>query len=304
MTNSHGDPDEKKPGGNPKENPATAKPWYKKNKNITTLIALAAMLVAIVSAGVSIAQANIAAEQNALAKQQNTAAEQQQLVNLVGAIAQDPATMYQQTKIFPANYWAISQAQLGTQFSEIADSQQAATLIGLLRGKGVTATEYYETALGLQPTGSYAEALNLLRQASRLHSDPASRASILRLEAQIYYQLGDVRAAKGADTLAEHAYNNSPDVAASYRDYNVAVTELFDAYYQIKLGCSGGITELTAAINELANSHIDPNPLPPTSSLQSRALAFTKAAGPVTYGEYQDDEAQLKHYHCQAGLAA
>jgi hypothetical protein len=142
MTNSRGNPEEKKPGEGLEEKPATVKPWYKKNKNVTILISLAAMLIALGSAGVSIVQARIAAQQNALAKQQNTAAEQQQLVNLVGAIAQDPATVYQQTKIFPADYWAISQAQLGTEFSEIADSQQAVTTIGLLGGKGVTATEY------------------------------------------------------------------------------------------------------------------------------------------------------------------
>jgi hypothetical protein len=144
----------------------------------------------------------------------------------------------------------------------------------------------------------------LLRQAGRLHSDPASRASILRLEAQIYYQLGHVRAAKAADARAEQAYNNAPDVAVSYRDYNIARTELFDTYYQIKLGCSGGMTELTAAINELASSHIDPAPPPPTASLLARAPGLTRAAGPVTYGEYQDDVAQLKHYNCLTGRAA
>ena len=47
-----------------------------------------------------------------------------------------------------------------------------------------------------------------------------------------------------------------------------------------------------------------PVPPPPTASLLSRALKLTKAAGPVTYGEYQDDEAQLKYYNCRAGLTA
>lgn len=145
-----------------------SQPWY---RNPSALISLGAMTVALISAAISAYQVN-------LAQQQNTASEQQELLTLVGNIAQDPANIAQQSLIFKNNTSAISQAQAGAEFVELADAEEAINIVGLLKGNGVTATEYYEIAIGLQPGESYGQALSFSERPSsflRIHGHmPAS----------------------------------------------------------------------------------------------------------------------------------
>jgi tetratricopeptide (TPR) repeat protein len=242
------------------------KPWY---KHPSTLIALAAAILAGISAGISFNQANIA-------KDQNIVAEQQELVTLVGDIAQDPATITQESQMI-SNQSALSSAQSGITTTELVDSEEAATLIQLLHAEGVTATEYYQTAVGLQSGQSYAQALSLLKSGIALPSDPRTHASSLRLQAQIYYELGQVPEAERADALAEQAFNNVPDVTATSQLFNVVYTELFDAFYQASLSCVRGRAEMSEAqIMYL----VHPNLLSATTVV------------------YDNAQRQLRLYHC------
>jgi tetratricopeptide (TPR) repeat protein len=223
--------------GEPGKKRTSSKPWY---KHPSTLIALGALIIALVSAGTSIIQVNTA-------KQQNIADEQQELVTLVTDIANDPATVAEQSLTLQNNPTAVSQAANGAEYAELADSEEAANLISLLNGNGVTATDYYETALGLQPSDSYAQALKFLNTAVGLPSDPRTHASILRYEAEIYYNLGAVSKAERSDALAEQAFNNAPDVTKANQENNVADTEFFDAWYQAAISCSTALAEMSAA---------------------------------------------------------
>jgi tetratricopeptide (TPR) repeat protein len=218
--------------------------WY---KNKAILISLVSAIVAFLSAGASIYQANIARDQANIARDQNIVAEQQELVTLVTDIANDPATITEQSSTLQNNPAAASQAVNGAQYAELADSEEAANLIVLLNGTGVTATEYYETALGLWPSDSYAQALNLLRTAVNLPSDPRTHASILRTEAEIYYQLGAIPEAERSDALAEKTFNHAPDVTKADKENNIADTEFFDASYQAAISCSNALAEVSAA---------------------------------------------------------
>jgi tetratricopeptide (TPR) repeat protein len=240
------------------ENSDDAQPkerWYKKKEVlIPIIISLVSALIAGVSALASFNQANIARDQANIASNQNIVAEQQELVTLVTAIANDPTTVAEQSLTLQSNPAAVSQAATGASYAELADSEEAVNLIGLLNGNGVTATDYYETALGLEPGDSYAQALNYLGKAVNLPSDPRTHASILRTEAQIYYQLGMIPKAVRSDTLAEQAFDHAPDVTKADKENNVADTEFFDAWYLAAVSCSKALAEVSAAEEIFTNN--------------------------------------------------
>jgi hypothetical protein len=215
-------------------------PWY---KNLTTLISLAAMLIALLSAGVS---AYLASKANGVAEQQAVVGEQQQLISLVANIAQTPATIAQESVTFKGDPAAFHNAEVGTQLTELADSEEAVNLIGLLHHNGVTAVENYYVAVGLQAGGSDAEALRLLGIAATLPADPRTRANIFRTEAQIFYQLGRVSNAEHDIKRAEQAFV-VPDVTSEAYSSNMAYTELFDVQYQAQINCSTAQAEVMAA---------------------------------------------------------
>jgi hypothetical protein len=223
-----------------KEKQKHNKPWH---KDLTTLISLAAMLIALLSAGASAYLANKA---NGVAEQQAVAAERQQLISLVANIAEVPATIAQESVTFKGDPAAFHNAEVGTQLTELADSEEAVNIIGLLHHNGVTAVEYYYVAVGLQAGGSDAEALRLLGIAATLPADPRTRANIFRTEAQVFYQLGRVSKAKHDIALAKQAFAVRDVTSEEYRS-NIAYTELFDAHYQAQISCSTAQAEVTAA---------------------------------------------------------
>jgi hypothetical protein len=229
-----------KPGSSKKH--ATSKPWYMQP---SILISLAALVIALVSAGTSIVQANTA-------EQQKIASEQQELLTLVTDIANEPGGTAQQSLALQSNPNAVTQATNGAQYAELTDSDEAANLIGLLGGDGVTAEDYYEIAEGLAPSDSYSQALEFLKTAANLPSDPRTHASILRYEAGIYYQLGDNSAAKQLDVIAAQAFNHLPDVTKADQENNVADTEFWDASYQAAVSCSTALAEFRVAANIFA----------------------------------------------------
>lgn len=232
------------------------KPWYKNPVIlIPILVSVVSAIIAVVSAVGSIDQANIAKDQANIASDQNIVAEQQELVTLVGGITQDPATIAQESEMI-TNENSLLGAQNGVTTEELVDSEEAATLIHMLHAKGVTATEYYETAVGLESGQSYAQALSFLKSAVALPSDPRTRASALHFEAQIYYQLGQVSEAKQADMLAEQSYD-VPDVTPPNRLSNLAYTELFDAFYQASLNCASGQAEVNAAYTTIVQNGLN-----------------------------------------------
>ena len=88
------------------------------------------------------------------ARQANIVSEQQELVSLVSAIAQSPEVQDQEAGTFNGNESAEKDANLGIEFTELTDSEEADYLIGLLHGVGVTAIEYYQIAVGLEASES------------------------------------------------------------------------------------------------------------------------------------------------------
>ena len=237
------------------------------------------MLIALLSAGASAYLANKA---NGLAEQQAVVAERQQLISLVANIAQVPATVAQESVTFKGDPAAFHNAEVGTQLTELADSEEAVNIIGLLHHNGVTAVEYYYVAVGLQAGGSDAEALRLLGIAATLPADPRTRANILRTEAQIFYQLGRVSKAEHDINLAKQAFA-VPDVTSEEKSSNIAYTELFDAQYQAQISCSTAQAEVTAAIKILKT-------IPNTPAIVSQEAAdesllkAAKATGRCTTG--------------------
>jgi hypothetical protein len=215
------------------------KPWYKRS----AILAVGAMIISIASAGVS---GYLASQANEVAEQQKVVAEQQELVTLIANIAQEPATIAQESATFYNNAAALHNAEVGTQLTELADSEEAAYLIGLLHHDGVTAVEYYYAAVGLQAGESDAQALSLLESAATLPADPRTHANILRAEAEILYQFGKDSEAEHYIMLAEQAYK-VPGVTSAEYTYNLAYTELFDAQYQARISCSKAQGEVTNA---------------------------------------------------------
>lgn len=132
---------------------------------LATFISVVAAAAAAVAAIAAVGQVNLAHDQNVQTQDQNTAAEQQELVTLVGDIAQDPATIAQQNQTI-TNANALSSAEGGLTMQELVDSEEAAALIHMLPAEDVTATEYYETAFGLQVGQSYAQSLSFLKPLS------------------------------------------------------------------------------------------------------------------------------------------
>jgi hypothetical protein len=249
-------------------------PWY---KDLTTLISLAAMLIALLSAGASAYLANKA---NGVAEQQAVGAEQQQLISLVANIAQVPATIAQESVTFNGNPAAFHDAEVGTQLTELADSEAAVSIISLLHHNGVTAVEYYYVAVGLQAGGSDADALRLLGIAATLPADPRTRANILRTEAQIFYQLGRVSKAEHDVKLAEQAFA-VPDVTSEDYSFNMAYTKLFDAQYQAQISCSIAQAEVAAAIKILKTIPNIPAIVNQEAAAESR-LKAAKVTGKCT----------------------
>jgi hypothetical protein len=255
------------------------KPWY---KHTTTLISLGAMLIALISAGISAYQVDLARQQNITSAEQNVASEQQELVTLVANIAQDPATISQETLTAGKNTSAITQAQTSGELTELADAEEATSIVQLLNGNGVTAAEYYTIALGLEVGQSYTQALSYLGIAVKLPSDPLTHASILRLEASVYYSLDRPLPAESDDQLAAQAFNHVPDVTGEAVQYNMAYTDLWDAYYQIPISCAHALTDVAAAS---AIVHVLLKEVP-TSTLDSLLV------------EAQNDAQQLHLHSC------
>jgi hypothetical protein len=206
---------------------------------------------------ISVAAAIFALVQASAAKDQNIDSERQELVSLVASIAQEPQNIDQAAATFKANPPEFHAVQVGIQMTQLADAEEAADVISLLNGNGVTAIEYFETALGLQAGQSDYQALQLLQKAAGIkNSDPRTQANVLHEEAEIYYGLGPGYYAKAerADTLAGAAYDSGPDIPAVDRLNNIAFTDLFDAFYQSAISCTAAVAEQKSGESLISNN--------------------------------------------------
>jgi tetratricopeptide (TPR) repeat protein len=212
------------------------------------------VMIAVATLGTSFDQAHVA-------RQQNRAAEQQNLVTLVAQIAQEPGTQAQEASTFKGDTAAFDRAEVGSQLTELADSEEAVNTISALHGRGVTATEYYVTAIGLESSDSYAQALSYLQKAANLDSDakaagldqdPRTRSDIFLTEGEIFYRLGHNTEAERAMELAEGAFQGVPDVTNEQGESNRAYTLLVDAQYQASINCGIAKADISQATNVLA----------------------------------------------------
>jgi hypothetical protein len=220
-------------------------------------VAIMAVVVAGIAAGFSLYQAN-------QASQQNEVSEQQALVTLVSAIAQDPQTIQQETEAFKGNQAAVDNAVSGTDFTELTDSEEASYLIGLLKGNGVTAIEYYETGLGLEASQSDTRTINLLDSAiaeATSDKDPRTLANAWYALASISYQDGETSSYSKDLTNAKNAFSSSLGATSFEYDRNLAYLRLFDGSYKAAAhDCVTARTELNEASTILANIHSSPGP--------------------------------------------
>jgi hypothetical protein len=211
-------------------------------------VGLAAAAVAIVAGIFSWVQAD-------QAKQQNIVNEQQALVSLVSAIAQDPQNIAQESGTFKGNPAAVNNAEVGTSFTELTDSEEADYLIKVLNGIGVTAIEYYETGIGLEAGVSDKRALQLLADAvteAKKDLDPRTLQNAWLAEASIWYQAGNYSNYSQDITQAQEAF--SPSLGASLYEYNrnLAYVKLFDASYKAGANrCAIAWKEMNEANNSL-----------------------------------------------------
>jgi hypothetical protein len=225
-------------------------------------------LAGLIPVLISIAAAIFALAQASAARDQNVDSERQELISLVAGIAQEPQSIDQAAATFKTEPLEFRAVQVGFQMTELADAEEAADIISLLHGNGVTAIEYFETALGLQSGQSDSQALQLLQTAAGMkNSDPRTQANVLHEEAAIYYELGPAyySRAEQADALARAAYDSGPDIPPVNRLNNIAFTDLFDAFYQSAVSCPAAVAEQDAG-----KSLIRDNPAIDTSGMQSQ----------------------------------
>jgi hypothetical protein len=220
-------------------------------------VAIFAAIVALVAGGFSWLQAD-------QAKRQNVVSEQQALVTLVSAIAQDPQTIQQQTEAFKGNQAAQDNAISGTDFTELTDSEEASYLISLLNGTGVTAIEYYETALGLETSQSDTRSINLLNSAiaeATSDEDPRTLANAWYAQASISYQHGDNSNYSKDLTNAQNAFSASLGATPLEYDRNLAYLKLFDGSYKAAAhNCVTAWAEMNEASTILGNIRSSPGP--------------------------------------------
>jgi hypothetical protein len=208
--------------------------------------AFAAALIAIGAGAVSWWQAD-------QSRQQNVVSEQQALVSFVSAIAGDPQTMEQESEAFKGNQSAQGNAQAGTSFVELTDSEEAAYLITLLGGHGVTAIEYYETAIGLEASESYTRSAALLTAAvneATADSDPRTLANAWYAQATIAFRKGEYSSYSSDLTNAQNAF--SAKLGATNAEYNgnLVYLKLFDASYKAGSGdCPTALSEMAGSQN-------------------------------------------------------
>jgi hypothetical protein len=231
------------PGGQSKNDTTSRTPWYNQ-----TFIAAIAAVISLVSLGLS---AYFASRANGVAGQQALNGEQQELVTLITDIAQEPATMAQETASLQHNQSALDNARVGIQLTELAEAEEANYLLGVLPGSSLTAIDYYYTAMGLEAGESDTQAYSLLQTAGRMSADPRTSANILRSEAQILYDSSDAKAAANDIGRAFLAFS-APGVSQVLREYNQAYTDFFDAQYQAQLDCAKAHDEVTDGKKELA----------------------------------------------------
>ena len=249
------------------ENPPNKK--NKKDKSSWAQVWVAAIAAAIaIGAGiVSYLQAN-------QAKQQNIVSEQQALVTLVSTIAQDPQTITQESEAFKGNQSALANAVSGTNFTELADSEEANYLIGLLHGTGVTAIEYFQTALGLEASESNTRALNLLNSAiqeATNDSDPRTLANAWYAKASISYEIGNSSGYSQDLTNAQNAFSAKVGATPIEYDRNLVYLKLFDASYKAgSHNCVAATSEMNKAYNMAKKLNI--NTSGGDSSLKSQIL--------------------------------
>jgi hypothetical protein len=214
--------------------------------------------------------------------QQNTVNEEQELVTLVGDIAQEPATVSQESVTFNHEPGAFNNAKVGSQLTELAEGEESANLIDRLRGTGVvTALEYYETGLGLLAADSDARALSFFARAATPQADPRTHANALRSEAILLYQLGKVAVAERDDAKAEAVFEGLREVPPSAQADNIATSFLTDAGYQASIDCATALSELYRAEKLIAHT--------PGSS----SASLTQQEG--------QDTSDLSHYRCLTG---
>lgn len=226
------------PNAEPGKQHAHNRPWY---RHSATLIAAVAAVISLGSAGVSF---YFSKQANQIAEQQEIVAEQQELLALVTDIAQEPATIAQESASLQDNSTALHSAEAGTQLTELADAEEAYSILRLLPLSDKTAEEYYYAAVGLLAGGSDRVALRLLRTAATLQPDPRTRADIFRTDAEIYYQENNKNRAEKDISLAEKAFKGQPRIE---QQYNLAYTEFFDAQYQAAIDCPEAQQEFIAA---------------------------------------------------------
>ncbi len=209
------------------------------------IVAVGAALVAFVAAiytGLQVGQA----------KQQNTVSEQQALVSLISGIARDPETIDQENGAFGTAGLATSNSALvGTEFTELTDSEEAATLIGLLHGHGVTAIEYYETAEGLEASESDERAMYMFGMAiktARGNLDPRTLSNAWLALAGIAYHAGDDAKYDSDMAAAQNAYSSKLGASIAEYDRNVAYLRLVDASLRANAGgCPQALAEMSSA---------------------------------------------------------
>jgi hypothetical protein len=248
--------------------------WYNQ-----TFIAAIAAVISLVSIGLT---AYYASNANGVAAQQALNGEQQELVTLITDIAQEPVTIAQETASIQRDPAALHNAEVGTQLTELAEAEEAKSLLGVLPTSSLTAIDYYYTAMGLEAGESNAQAYSLLQTAGNMSTDPRTSANILRAEAQILYEGGDAKGAANDIRLAFQAFSGR-GVTPVVQDYNRAYTDFFDAQYQAQLDCQRATSEVTDGKQQLTlierYPHQDTTELEAEEALDSGVTSLPPGTG-------------------------
>jgi hypothetical protein len=142
---------------------------------------------------------------------------------------------------------ALTQVEFGDELA--ADGQAARIIIKSLGGDGIAAIEYDQVAKALHASGDNVHAIAYYDDAIAIAADPDTRASALRNEAFLRYDIGESGLGHQGMLRAAAAYRRQgvmPDDA-----YNgIAQSYLQDAQLQIRImGCQIAQADLTIARN-------------------------------------------------------
>lgn len=226
-------------------------PWY---RQASVIIAFIALLFSVA--------ATFYAEQRSHERDDAAArVELSQLIQRLSALPKENAELWAQYGDDASVAYEISSV---VQAEQMTLAEQAADVIERIPDTA-TATEYYQVAKNLAEAGAPERAASLFEAGLRRKSDLVTRSSILRGQANLYADLGEIERARGAIKRAIELYASEPPAARAggiaYNEYIWAGLEADSGNCDRALAHAGNADEQVQKIPASDREGLLPMPL-------------------------------------------